>query len=86
MNRRTFRWPGTRLAFSLIAAACAAATVPAQARVTKIVIDSTTALSGLSIPYESVRGRAFGELDGADAHNAVINDLSLNGTYFVRAA
>ena len=77
MNRRTFRWPGTRLAFSLIAAACAAATVPAQARVTKIVIDSTTALSGLSIPYESVRGRAFGELAGADAHNAVINDLSL---------
>ena len=83
MNRRAFRGPGTRLALSLMAAACAAATLPAQARVTKIVIDSTTALTGVTgvngvaVAYETLRGRAFGELDGADAHNAVINDLSL---------
>jgi len=76
MNHRAFRGPGTRLVLTLMAAACAAATLPAQARVTKIVIDSTVATTGLT-GYQTLRGRAFGELDGADVHNAVINDLSL---------
>jgi len=49
----------------------------AQARVTRIVIDTTTPLAGQALAYEVVRGRAFGELDPADPHNAVINDLTL---------
>ena len=35
------------------------------------------ALSGQSIAYEQVRGRAFGELDPTDAHNAIVTDLQL---------
>jgi hypothetical protein len=42
------------LAFALVTLAGAA-----QARVTKIVIDSTTPLVGQDNPYEQVRGRAF---------------------------
>ena len=49
----------------------------AQARVTRIVIDSTTPLAGQDSPYEQVRGRAFGELDPADPHNAIITDIAL---------
>ena len=53
------------------------ATSPAEARVTRIVIDSTTPLAGQSIAYEQVRGRAFGELDPADPHNVIITDIGL---------
>lgn len=49
----------------------------AQARVTRITIDSVTPLAGQPLAYEVVRGRAFGELDPADPHNTVINDLTL---------
>ncbi len=49
----------------------------AYARVTRIVIDSTTALTGQDNAYEQVRGRAFGELDPADSHNAIITDIAL---------
>ena len=48
-----------------------------HARVTRIVIDSTTALTGQPLAYETIRGRAFGELDPADAHNSVITDIQL---------
>lgn len=48
---------------------------PAEARVTRIVIDATTALTGQAIPYEQIRGRAFGELDPSDVHNAIITDI-----------
>ncbi len=64
---------------------CTAATLlllaaaPTQARVTRIVIDSTLAATGTgqTLAYETVRGRAFGELDPNDARNAVITDIQL---------
>jgi hypothetical protein len=72
--------PGRRPAatITLVAGAIAAlATLSAQARVVRIVIDSTTPLTGQSQPFETVRGRAFGELDPNDAHNSVITDIQL---------
>jgi hypothetical protein len=33
-----------------------------EARVTRIIIDRTAALTGQDIPYETLTGRAFGEL------------------------
>src|SRR5438034_150552 len=48
---------------------------PANARVTRIVIDSTTLLD--SGAYESVSGRAFGELDPSHPLNAIIQDIDL---------
>ena len=62
----------TVLAFALLALA----TGP-DARVTRIVIDSTTPLTGQDSAYEQVRGRAFGELDPTDPHNAIITDIAL---------
>ena len=53
------------------------ATAPTEARVTRIVIDAVTPLTGQAIAYEEVRGRAFGELDPADPHNGVITDIKL---------
>ncbi len=50
---------------------------PTQARVTRIIIDRTTSLTGQAIPYETVAGRAFGELDPNDPHNAIITDIHL---------
>jgi hypothetical protein len=53
----------------------------AQARVTKIVIDTkvSPAFNGASFgtagPYETLAGRAFGEIDPNDPHNAIIQDL-----------
>jgi hypothetical protein len=65
-------------ALSALAAAVALAWTPASdARVTKIVIDSTASLSGQPIPYQTLTGRAFGELDPNDPHNAEITDLNL---------
>ena len=58
-------------------AAGVAAAASVEARVTRIVIDSTTAVTGQALPYETLRGRAFGELDPNDAHNAVITDIQL---------
>jgi alpha/beta hydrolase family protein len=46
-----------------------------QARVTHIVIDATGTLTGQPVPYQTLTGRAFGELDPADPHNAEITDL-----------
>jgi hypothetical protein len=54
-----------------------------DARVTRIVIDKTTtpvgdlSSDGPAGPYESVAGRAYGELDPNDPHNAVITDIRL---------
>src|SRR5260221_7209605 len=50
---------------------------PTQARVTKIIIDKTATLTGQDIPYETLTGRAFGELDPLDSHNSIITDISL---------
>jgi hypothetical protein len=50
----------------------------APARVTRIVFDGPAQpLAGQSIPYEQLRGRAFGELDPADVHNQIITDIDL---------
>src|SRR5689334_4941728 len=54
-----------------------------EARVTRIVIDSrsqNTQPSGRTPPlpaYEQITGRAFGELDPDDSHNALITDIGL---------
>ena len=62
---------------SALAVALVAISGAVQARVTKIVIDATTPLAGQDSPYEQVRGRAFGDLDPADPHNAIITDIAL---------
>lgn len=55
----------------------------AHARVTKIVIEAkaSPAFDGASYgsagPYETLAGRAFGELDPNDPHNAIIQDIKL---------
>ena len=54
-----------RAVCAVFAGVAAAASV--EARVTRIVIDSTTAVTGQALPYETLRGRAFGELDQYDA-------------------
>jgi len=66
----------TCAAIALGALLCA---TPLQARVTRIVIDEVKALPQGSdtIAYEQVSGRAFGELDPADARNAIIQDIRL---------
>src|SRR5664279_5669238 len=65
-------WMKIVLAATLIAVASAP-----HARITRIVIDSTTALTGQDNAYEQVRGRAFGTLDPDDSHNAIITDIAL---------
>ena len=65
------------LAGAGLAAALLAWGTCAQARVTRIVIDSTTPLAGQRMAYEQIRGRAFGELDPRDRHNAIITDIEL---------
>jgi hypothetical protein len=62
---------------SALALAVAMAFAPAsEARVTKIVIDKVAPLTG-DATYETVTGRAFGELDPLDRHNEEITDLNL---------
>src|SRR5438552_66150 len=67
------------------AAAVAAATLMAwaplaDARVTRIVVDTVTPVTGQTpVPagYEELTGRAFGELDSNDPHNTLITDIGL---------
>src|SRR5438552_1993866 len=68
-------WRAPATALASLAAALGAA--PTEARVTRIVIDSTTAVTGQALPYQTLRGRAFGELDPNDPHNAVVTDIQL---------
>jgi Alpha/beta hydrolase domain len=55
----------------------------AEARVTRIVIDAkqspafNAASFGTAGPYETLSGRAFGELDPKDPHNSLIQDIEL---------
>jgi hypothetical protein len=59
------------------ALAVALAWAPAsQARVTKIIVDRTAALAG-DATYETITGRAFGELDPNDEHNTLITDIQI---------
>ena len=68
----------TVLAASL-AAAFAAWAPTSDARVTKIVVDRIAPLANQAAsetPYETITGRAFGELDPLDEHNALITDIA----------
>jgi hypothetical protein len=51
------------------------ASAATEARVVRIIADSTT--SSTTTGYTTVIGRAFGELDPSNPANAIINDLSL---------
>ncbi len=69
---------GKHVAFHAPLAACLAAAFAtwgpsADARVTRIVIDTTTAIPGQ--PYEELTGRAWGELDPGNPQNALITDI-----------
>ena len=69
---------GKRFVAGAIAGAVLLALVPpAQARVTRIIIDANATLAGQDIPYETITGRAFGELDPNDPHNVLITDLGI---------
>src|SRR6266404_4064881 len=61
----------------MVAVALLVWVAPAHARVTKIIIDTTAALTGQDIPYQTLTGRAFGELDPSDPHNSLITDIQL---------
>jgi len=66
----------------VLAALLLACLATAEARVTKIVLnpvaDSDPVLSdGAPFPIRRITGRAFGELDPKDPHNAIIQDIRL---------
>ena len=65
---------------SIAAAVSLAWAPPSDARVTKIIIDRPatplTQAPTEPIAYETITGRAFGELDPGDRHNDEITDLS----------
>jgi len=61
----------------MLAAVLLAWVPPTQARVTRILLNPPTALAGQDIPYETIAGRAWGELDPHDPQNHLITDLSL---------
>jgi hypothetical protein len=67
-----------RSVIASVAAAVSLAWAPtSDARVTKIIIDRlATPLAG-DATYETITGRAFGELDPMDSHNSLITDLAL---------
>jgi hypothetical protein len=50
----------------------------ADARVTRIIVDQTIANSptGQDIQYDTLIGRAFGDLDASDPHNTLITDIA----------
>ena len=60
---------------TLLGAALLASIAPADARVTRIIVDTTTPINGQ--PYQELTGRAFGELDPDDPHNTIITDIAL---------
>jgi hypothetical protein len=48
----------------------------ADARITRIIIDRTAALTGQTLAYQTLAGRAFGEIDPTDPHNSIITDIN----------
>ena len=73
----------SRLAAAVaLTAACLAASVPADARITKLLLTTVQSPTfggtffGTIGPYEKLAGRAFGEIDPSDPRNAVITDLA----------
>jgi hypothetical protein len=69
--------PLSRPLAAAIGAAALAMSSLSDARVTRIIIDSTSNLAGQDIPYQTLAGRAFGELDPNDPHNEIITDIKL---------
>src|SRR4051812_9478448 len=65
-----------RLAPGALAATLLALAPPAHAKITRIVIDQRLPLAA-DATYETLTGRAFGELDPSDAHNALITDIQI---------
>jgi hypothetical protein len=67
----------------IVTAASVVCVQPARAEVTKIVVEKkvSPAFDGASFgaagQYETLAGRAFGELDPNDPHNAIITDIRL---------
>src|SRR5215475_3063241 len=76
-SRRSAALGAVALALLLVWAA------PTHARVSRIVVDTkvSPAFNGQSFgstgQYETLAGRAFGELDPNDPHNAIIQDIAL---------
>jgi hypothetical protein len=70
------RFKPTAIAVALAALGPLLAAGSVDARVTRIVIDSTTGISGQPT-YQELTGRAFGELDPNNPHNALITDIEL---------
>src|SRR6266576_396218 len=69
----------SRALLSIAAAVSLAWAPPSDARVVRIIVDRTQPLPGQVAgekPYETITGRAFGELDPGDRHNDEITDLS----------
>src|SRR5262245_51203810 len=75
MTSKEARLFQTSAAAGVAAAVALAWAPPSDARVTRIVIDRTQALTGQTVPYETITGRAFGELDPHDFQNSEITDL-----------
>lgn len=82
-TRSTTRGAGAlRLLFALAASGILVAPV-AEARITKIEITSVESPTfggrtfGAVGAYEKLRGKAYGEVDPADPHNALITDIGL---------
>ena len=68
------------LSSAVVCAALLASPAASYARITRIVVDETTALPALGsggIAFEQVAGRAFGELDPKAPGNALIQDIEL---------
>jgi len=77
MSHRMSKVFRASIAAGVAAAALLAWAPPSQARVTRIIIDATANLTGQDIPYQTLTGRAFGELDPSDSHNTLITDIAL---------
>src|SRR5438105_7597411 len=69
------RWAGPLA--TAIAAGLLMSAPPADARVTRIVIDGPPAAVTGQPGYEQLTGRAFGQLDPNDSHNTLITDIGL---------
>ena len=71
------------LSVTALAAAAILSAATADARVARIVIDAKVspafdgATFGAAGQYETITGKAFGELDPNDPHNAIIQDIKL---------
>ena len=76
-------WSLVRSVAVAISLLCLVFVGTAEARITQIIVDTKTspAFNGQSFgaagQYETLAGRAFGEIDPNDPHNAIIQDIGL---------